>query len=65
MVFDKSILIKNIEKEIKISIENINIINNINFCKFVEIISFKLSAGKKPPFETNVIVKFRELNSLT
>ena len=38
---------------------------NIIFWKLVEIISLKLSDGKKPPPETNVIVKFNELKSLT
>ena len=38
---------------------------NIIFWKLVEIISLKLSDGKKPPPETNVIVKFNELKSRT
>ena len=37
----------------------------IIFWKFVIIISFKLSEGKKPPEDTRVIVKFSELNNLT
>ena len=35
----------------------------IIFWKFVEIILFIVSVGKKPPPEINVILKFRELNS--
>ena len=37
----------------------------IIFWKFEEIISLKLSAGKKPPPETKVMVKFKELKSRT
>ena len=33
--------------------------------KLFKIISFKLSEGKKPPFDTKVIVRFKELKSLT
>ena len=36
----------------------------IIFWKFEVIISLKLSEGKKPPPETKVIVKFKELKSL-
>ena len=35
----------------------------IIFWKFDETISLKLSDGKKPPPETKVIVKFKELKS--
>ncbi len=46
----------NIEKKIKII--------NKDFWKFEKIISLSESDGKNPPFDTKVMVRFKELKSL-
>ena len=38
---------------------------NTIFCRFVDMISFKLSEGKNPPFDISDIERFKELKSLT
>ena len=48
----------------KLSKEMSKVIDKTIFWKFVEIISFKESDGKKPPFEITVILRLSELNNL-
>ena len=61
----KTFLLKILNKKKKFSMEKKRQIINIIFWKFVKIISFRESDGKNPPFDTKVIVKLRELKSLT
>ena len=64
MVLLINFFIKYIKNQEKFNIEKIKANITINFWKLDEITS-RPSDGKKPPPDTNVIVKLRELKSLT
>ena len=61
---DKNFYFNEDKNNISIKYKKIKVDIKTNFWKLVEIISDKLSDGKKPPPETRVIVRFRELKSL-